>query len=186
MLWLQTRMMPATFTPGIISAHDYIVTQPWVALHYFLMFFAPVALSADSDQTAFTTIFSPEGIAGVLFLAALGGPSGARRPPEWRPVSFGLAWFLLALVPTSVYRLSELENDHRMFLPFVGLALAAGGAGGATDPESCPRSGGARCSGAVDSRRFASGERTSGTAYGAMKSRSGATSPLRVRATAAV
>ena len=44
MLWLQTRMMPATFMPGIISAHDYIVTQPWVALHYFLMFFAPVAL----------------------------------------------------------------------------------------------------------------------------------------------
>jgi protein O-mannosyl-transferase len=130
MLWLQTRMMPATFTPGIISAHDYIVTQPWVALHYFLMFFAPVALTADSDQTAFTTIFCPEGIAGALFLAAIVWAIwGAARRPEWRPVSFGLAWFLLALVPTSVYRLSELENDHRMFLPFVGLALAAGGAG---------------------------------------------------------
>jgi protein O-mannosyl-transferase len=130
MLWLQTRMMPATFTPGIISAHDYIVTQPWVALHYVLMFFAPVALTADSDQTAFTTIFCPEGIAGGLFLAALVWTiwRTARRP-EWRPVSFGLAWFLLALVPTSIYRLSELENDHRMFLPFVGLALAAGGAG---------------------------------------------------------
>ncbi len=130
MLWLQTRMMPATFAPGIISAHDYIVTQPWVALHYFLMFFAPVALTADTDQTAFTTIFCPEGIAGVLFLAALVWAiwQSARRP-EWRPVSFGLAWFLLALIPTSVYRLSELENDHRMFLPFVGLALAAGGAG---------------------------------------------------------
>jgi protein O-mannosyl-transferase len=128
MLWLQTRMMPATFTPGIISAHDYIVTQPWVALHYFLMFFAPVALTADSDQTAFTTIFNPEGIMGMLFLGALAlAIWRTARRPEWRPVSFGLAWFLLSLVPTSVYRLSELENDHRMFLPFVGLALAAGG-----------------------------------------------------------
>ncbi len=127
MLWLQTRMMPATFMPGIISTHDYLVTQPWVALHYFLMFLAPVALTADTDQTAFTTIFRPEGIAGLLFLVTLVWAiwRTARRP-EWRPVSFGLAWFLLALIPTSVYRLSELENDHRMFLPFVGLALAAG------------------------------------------------------------
>jgi protein O-mannosyl-transferase len=130
MLWLQTRMMPATFTPGIISAHDYIVTQPWVALHYFLMFFAPVALTADTDQTAFTTIFCPEGMAGVLFLAALVWAIWrTARQPEWHPISFGLAWFVLALIPTSIYRLSELENDHRMFLPFVGLAFAAGSAG---------------------------------------------------------
>jgi tetratricopeptide (TPR) repeat protein len=125
MLWLQTRMMPATFTPGIISAHDYIVTQPWVALHYFLMFFAPVALTADTDQTAFSTIFCAQGMAGVAFLLLLIGAIYATARREiWRPIAFGLAWFLLALIPTTVYRLSELENDHRMFLPFVGLALA--------------------------------------------------------------
>ncbi len=127
MLWLQTRMMPATFSPGLISAHDYIVTQPWVALHYFLMFFAPVALTADTDQTAFTTIFTPESMLGLVFLGALGfvvWRTSKRR--EWRPVSFGLAWFVLALIPTSVYRLAELENDHRMFFPFAGLALATG------------------------------------------------------------
>jgi len=125
MLWLQTRMMPATFTPGIISAHDYLVTQPWVALHYFLMFFAPVALTADTDQTAFGTIFGVEGMAGVAFVLALMGAIYATARREiLRPAAFGLAWFLLALIPTSVYRLSELENDHRMFFPFVGLALA--------------------------------------------------------------
>ncbi len=125
MLWLQTRMMPATFMPGIISEHDYLVTQPWVALHYFLMFFAPVGLTADTDQTAFGTIFCVEGIAGVAFLLALlGAIYAAAKRKELRPAAFGLAWFLLALIPTSVYRLSELENDHRMFLPFVGLAMA--------------------------------------------------------------
>jgi protein O-mannosyl-transferase len=130
MLWLQTRMMPATFTPGIISAHDYIVTQPWVALHYFLMFFAPVALTADTDQTTFTTIFCVEGIAGVAFvLALIGAIYATAKRASLRPVAFGLAWFLLALIPTAVYRLSELENDHRMFLPFVGLALAVSWAG---------------------------------------------------------
>lgn len=125
MLWLQTRMMPASFTPGIISVHDYIVTQPWVALHYFLMFFAPVALTADTDQTAFSTIFSAEGTAGAAFvLALIGAIYVTARRDSLRPVAFGLAWFLLALIPTAIYPLSELENDHRMFFPFVGLALA--------------------------------------------------------------
>ena len=125
MLWLQTRMMPASFTPSIISAHDYIITQPWVALHYFLMFFAPVALTADTDQTAFSTMFSAEGMAGLAFVLALVWAIYATARREiLRPVCFGLAWFLLALIPTAVYRLSELENDHRMFLPFAGLALA--------------------------------------------------------------
>ncbi len=130
MLWLQTRMTPATFAPGIISAHDYIVTQPWVALHYFLMFFAPVALTADTDQTAFPTLFCVEGMAGVAFLLALiAAIYATAKRPNLRPVAFGLAWFLLGLIPTAVYRLSELENDHRMFLPFVGLALAVSWAG---------------------------------------------------------
>ncbi len=126
MLWLQKTMTPPTFAPGIISAHDYIVTQPWVALHYFLMFFAPVALTADSDQEAFTSVLRPEAIAGLLFLAALvWAIRMAARRPEWRAVSFGLAWFLLSVIPTALYPLSEVENDHRMFLPFVGLVLAA-------------------------------------------------------------
>ena len=127
MLWLQTRMMPATFAPGTLSTHDYIVTQPWVALHFFLMFLAPVALSADTDQTAFTTIFTPESVIGLVFLAGIGFAIWrTSRRREWRPVSFGLAWFLLALLPTAVYRVSEVENDHRMYFPFAGLALAAG------------------------------------------------------------
>jgi tetratricopeptide (TPR) repeat protein len=130
MLWLQARMLPKTFMPGIISTHDYIITQPWVALHYFLMFFAPVALTADSDQTAFSTILCARGMAGLLFLAALFWAIWrTSRRDELRPICFGLAWFLLALIPTGVYRLSEVENDHRMFLPFVGLALAAGACG---------------------------------------------------------
>lgn len=126
MLWLQKQMLPPTFAPGIISAHDYIVTQPWVALHYFLMFFAPVALTADSDQEAFTSVFRPEALAGLFFLAVLiWAIRVTGRRSQWRPVSFGLAWFLLSLIPTALYPLSEVENDHRMFLPFIGLVLAA-------------------------------------------------------------
>ena len=41
-----------------------------------------------------------------------------------RPVAFGLWWFLVALLPTSIIPLAEVENDHRMFFPFIGLAAA--------------------------------------------------------------
>jgi hypothetical protein len=44
-----------------------------------------------------------------------------------RPVAFGLAWFVLALLPTSFFPLAEVENDRRMFFPFIGLVLAGTG-----------------------------------------------------------
>jgi hypothetical protein len=43
---------------------------------------------------------------------------------EHRPISFGIFWFFVALAPTSVLPLSEVENDHRMLFPFVGLMLS--------------------------------------------------------------
>jgi tetratricopeptide (TPR) repeat protein len=49
----------------------------------------------------------------------------ASRERRLRPISFGIVWFLLALVPTSVTALAEVTNDHRMFFPFIGLALSA-------------------------------------------------------------
>ena len=46
------------------------------------------------------------------------------RRREHRPISFGIFWFLGALAPTSLFVLSEVENDHRIFFPFVGLMLS--------------------------------------------------------------
>jgi tetratricopeptide (TPR) repeat protein len=58
----------------------------------------------------------------VAVVAAAAAWFSKRR--EWRPAAFGLWWFLLGLIPTSLFALSEVENDHRMYFPFVGLALA--------------------------------------------------------------
>src|SRR6202000_2728746 len=42
-----------------------------------------------------------------------------------RPISFGILWFFLALIPTSsIIPLGEVLNDHRMFFPFIGLTLS--------------------------------------------------------------
>jgi len=61
----------------------------------------------------------------MVFVLALAGTIVlCCRKREWRPVAFGLLWFVIALLPTSLFTLSEVENDHRMFFPFVGLTFA--------------------------------------------------------------
>jgi tetratricopeptide (TPR) repeat protein len=123
--WLQLTMTPKTFLSVHVPAWSYLITQPFVLLRYFSEFFLPIHLSADTDLKPFTSL-NGEALLGFLFVFAVAVTiwRTARRT-MLRPISLGLAWFLIASLPTSLYPLPEIENDHRMFLPFVGLALAA-------------------------------------------------------------
>jgi tetratricopeptide (TPR) repeat protein len=117
-------MTPKSFTPSSMPGYAYILTQPFVLLRYFGSFFLPIHLNADTDLHAFTEL-TPEALGGILFLLLLiAAIVLTARRIRLRPISYGLLWFLIASLPTSLYPLSEVENDHRMFMPFVGLALA--------------------------------------------------------------
>lgn len=122
---LNLTMMSKEYAAGG-SRYCYMITQPYVMLHYFITFFFPVHLSADTDLHAFSTIFDARFCLGAVFLLTMGWLifiSSSRK--EFRPVTFGLLWFFIALLPTSsVLPLSEVLNDHRIFFPFVGLAAA--------------------------------------------------------------
>lgn len=124
---IQAKMTPATFVPGAASAFADRITQPYVALRYFRSFLLPLWLSADTDLKPLTSILSPEAVAGFAFLiAALVAAWFCSRRRELKPAGFGLWWFLIALAPTSLFPLAEVENDHRMFFAFAGLSLSAG------------------------------------------------------------
>lgn len=119
------RMQSSTVDPGDTPLYNYLITQPWVYLRYFIAFFIPVNLSADTDWTAFNSIFDERALVGFAFICALGYLVFlTSKHKHWRPVSFGIMWFMLALVPTSVVPLAEVTNDHRMFFAFVGLVVA--------------------------------------------------------------
>lgn len=126
MYWFIDRMTPKSWIPGGQHPLQYLATQPFVILHYFTQFFVPAHLSADTDWQLLPSVLDIRFFSGCLFVLALimiAFYTSTRR--EWRPVSFGIAWFFLALIPTSsIIPLAEVLNDHRMFFPFVGLMMS--------------------------------------------------------------
>ncbi len=120
----EAKMTPKSFTPSTVSAFSYCITQPFVLMRYFGTLFLPIHLNVDTDLRPFASL-NGEALVGFVFVALLVAAAWfAARSRELRPIAFGLLWFLIASLPTSLYRLSEVENDHRMYLPFVGLVLA--------------------------------------------------------------
>jgi tetratricopeptide (TPR) repeat protein len=119
-------MTPSSWVPGGTSRLSYLITQPFVVLHYFYMFILPTELSADTDWTTLQSIFNFRFLIGILFLLATGIIiiyTSSKK--NLKPISFGLIWFLITLFPTSsIIPLAEVLNDHRMFFPFIGLSLS--------------------------------------------------------------
>jgi tetratricopeptide (TPR) repeat protein len=123
--FLSRVMTPANHTYGGGDWFKYICTQAFVVVHYFISYFLPFNLNADTDWTLVRTIFDEKVIAGffiigcLLFLAWK-----CSKKNETKPVTFGLLWFFITLLPTSLFPLSEVLNDHRPFFGHVGLTLA--------------------------------------------------------------
>jgi protein O-mannosyl-transferase len=123
--WWLSHNNPVNATRGASDAAAYLWTQPFVALRYFSMFFAPVGLSADNDWPLLSGPTDPRALAGLLFVVVLiVGTWRFSHRDATRPLAFGTIWFVVALLPTSLTPLAEVANDHRMFFPFVGLSLA--------------------------------------------------------------
>ncbi len=126
-MFLFTRMMePATWIAGSDSPFNYLITQPYVIIHYFVSFFLPLHLSADSDWTPLDSIMNIRAILGflfVIFLIVVAWVSSNKE--KGRPIAFGILWFFIALAPTSLVPLAEVLNDHRVFFPYIGLAISA-------------------------------------------------------------
>jgi Flp pilus assembly protein TadD len=119
LLFLNSMNAPA-WTSGGGSFARYWITQPFVWLHYARLFLLPLGLTADTDWTPFAHWYDTRAIAGYAFLALL--VLAIRRAQA--AVAFGLAWFAVALLPTSLFPLAEVANEHRLFFAFIGLTLA--------------------------------------------------------------
>jgi tetratricopeptide (TPR) repeat protein len=117
---------PATWESGGRSVYSYLITQPFVIVHYFTTFFFPFGLSADTDWEPLQKMGDIRffiGCAFILLMIAIAFLFS--KDKRLRPVSYGILWFFLALVPSSsVIPFAEVLNDHRIFFPYVGLVIS--------------------------------------------------------------
>lgn len=112
--------------PGGSSVLWYALTQPFIVVHYFIQFFFPFGLTADTDIQIISSLSDDRFYIGLGFLAGLIYLiMKFSEVPAKRPAAFGLVWFLLMLLPTSSFiPLAEVANDHRPFLPNIGILAA--------------------------------------------------------------
>jgi protein O-mannosyl-transferase len=124
-LWVD-HFTPKTWQSGGASTFNYLISQPFVILHYFTTFFLPFSLSADTDWQALTTLWNIKFFIGVFFILFMIFIAFLfSKDARLRPVSFGILWFFLALIPSSsIIPFAEILNDHRIFFPYIGLMIS--------------------------------------------------------------
>ena len=133
-LFNQFFMTPSTTVSSNtgVSRIDYLLTQCYVVTHYLGNFLLPLELSADPDFRLITTWVDVRVIYGLAVVIGLLVVSVAlAKKPRTRPISYGILWFFIALLPTSSFvPLFQIANDHRTFFPYIGLSLSVGWAVG--------------------------------------------------------
>jgi Flp pilus assembly protein TadD len=125
-----SHMTPRQWAAGASNSFGYLITQPYVGLLYFKTFLWPTGLSADYDLDLISTytdlrLWIGFGFALLMVVSAI----GCSLRPRLRVIGFGLLWYILALLPTSLLPLAEVMNDHRTFFPYAGLVMALAGVG---------------------------------------------------------
>ena len=110
-----------------VTKFEYISTQFYVMLHYLGNFILPTSLSADPDLEIIKPWYDKRILLGLfvaISMVVVAVKSALKQ--KTLPIAFGIAWFFIASLPTSLVPLFQIANDHRMFFPFIGLFIAVG------------------------------------------------------------
>jgi protein O-mannosyl-transferase len=119
------QMTPKVWSSGNQEILPYLLSQPYVILHYFNNFFFPFNFVVDTDWDFVSRFTEDRVIIGLLFLILL-LYIVFKTAKQHAAVAFGILWFLLSLLPTSsIFPLAEVLNDHRPFFGYIGLCIAS-------------------------------------------------------------
>jgi len=115
--------------PGQVSIHwSYLLIDADVFRRYLGMMAVPTGQALFHEVRAIGSLFDPRAIAGLAVVAVVAAAVWRMRRSEWL-ASFGLAWFALMLVPSSVLIAldqGEPMTEHRVYVASAGLFLAIG------------------------------------------------------------
>jgi tetratricopeptide (TPR) repeat protein len=111
---------------GARSILHNLFTQARVVPAYLCLMLVPSGLCIHRHVRESHTLFEPGVLLGLAVIAAL-LVSAVRLRRRMPALSLGILWFLVALGPeSSILPLNQVMNEHRLYLPGIGLALAAG------------------------------------------------------------
>jgi Flp pilus assembly protein TadD len=117
-----------------LTRWEYLLTELRVVVTYLRLFVLPVGQNVDWDYPEYRSLLDPPVLLSLAFLlAVLAGAAillvRSRRPggsPELALASLGILWFLGTLtVESGAVPLTDVIFEHRMYLPSVGLCIAA-------------------------------------------------------------
>lgn len=121
------RVLAGSATAGFhvqgMTPLDFFFTQGRVLWIYLRMFVAPYGQNIDPDIAVSHGPFAHGAIFGLIAMAALVAAAWMYRK-RFPLASYGIFVFLLLIAPTaSIVPLRDPLAEHRMYLPFLGLAL---------------------------------------------------------------
>lgn len=113
---------------NVASPWQYFYTQWVVIVHYIGNFILPLDLSADPDFEIFNSVINRKVLLSfVVILGLVYTAFWASKERKNYPIAFGILWFFISLAPTSSFiPFGQISNDHRTFLPYIGLVLSLG------------------------------------------------------------
>jgi len=110
-----------------ITPYAFFISQFKVILHYVAIFVWPWSMSVDYDWKLSKSFFAPDSLLPFLFLCCVVYwlfKRLRRNPIDL--VSFGVMWFLVAVLPrSSIVPSTELLADYKTYFASVGLLLLA-------------------------------------------------------------
>ncbi len=113
----------AEFSFTIRPLWDHLLSELHAAAYALLLLFSPWNQNFDHDLPVFHSLTQWPLPLDLLLLSAVtaGIFFSARRLPL---VAFGLSWFFLQLLPTSLIPRNDFLSERNLYLPAIGLLLA--------------------------------------------------------------
>ncbi|MGE5303972.1 MAG: tetratricopeptide repeat protein [Alphaproteobacteria bacterium] len=115
-----------------LSRWQYLMTEARVVVTYLRLLVAPVGQNLDYDYPLSRSLFEPETFASAVALVALFGAGcyalwrSRETVTGLRVIAFGIFWWFVTLsVESSVIPIADVIAEHRVYLPSVGLFIAA-------------------------------------------------------------
>jgi tetratricopeptide (TPR) repeat protein len=106
-----------------ITAYQFLISEFSVMLHYLWIYICPLNLCVEYDFLLHRSIFDSVVLVPFFILAAISAFfAWLIQNKEYRPLSFGYFWFLIATLPrTTIIPSAELACDYKTYLASFGM-----------------------------------------------------------------